>query len=547
MKWRMLPIPDDPKSEKFRMVVRLNSLASLYFFEKFTLKRDKLSPNLHKPILDKLENNIPRFLFEMPRDHLKTTMVTEGRSIWTVLPFNEADEAAMRELGYGDEWIRWMRFIHNPGRRRLLVSETITNAVKLGIRFDWHFTENDLFKHAFREILPDSKCIWGQESKQIKTNLRGPNGEGTFDFIGIGAALQSRHYNDVDEDDVVGRDALKSELVMNDTHQYHQLLMGAFQSLNEGIWTVTNNRWAPNDLSAWIRENNKKVPESKRFVIEHHSALGGCCTRHPAGKIIFPEEFSEEDFQEIRETQGMYYFSHQYLNLPVNPEDCVFKPEWLRYYKAAPSPINPGRHWIQHEVREGEVLADTNPKTLIKSLVIDPNHAEERGRARHAVVVTGFDPETDRIYLLDVWAKSSSYDELVRNIFKLARLWGLHDYWLEKIAAQQLLRYPMEYRSKEENFMMTKHDLVGERSPNAKRDRIESLEPLFRNGQIWVRHDQTEFLDEYSTYPGCRTLDILDALGFSPQAWNSFHARRILDKVRERREQRSSRRSITGY
>lgn len=95
--------------------------------------------------------------------------------------------------------------------------------------------------------------------------------------------------------------------------------------------------------------------------------------------------------------------------------------------------------------------------------------------------------------------------------------------------------------------MMTKHDLVGERSANAKRDRIESLEPLFRNGQIWVRHDQNEFLDEYTTYPACRTRDILDALGYSPQAWNSFHARRILDKMKERRMARSGRQSITGY
>src|SRR5262249_18285643 len=157
----------------------------------------------------------------------------------------------------------------------------------------------------------------------------------------------------------------------------------------------------------------------------HHSALGGCCPQHPAGKIIFPEEFSEEDFQEIRETQGMYYFSHQYLNLPVNPEECVFKPEWLRYYSAVQSPLNPDRHVLRHEVKEGEVIADLNPKILIKSIVIDPNHAEEKGRSRHAIVVSGFDPETDRIYLLDTWARSSSYDELVRNLFRLARLWGI--------------------------------------------------------------------------------------------------------------------------
>lgn len=718
-----------------------------------------------------------------------TTMVTEGRSIWTTLPFNEIDEICMRDLGYDDAWIRWMRYIHNPGRRRLIVSEVLLNAVKIGLRFDWHFKDNDRFKLCFPEILPDASCIWTQETKQIKTKLRGPNGEGTYDFLGIGGALQSRHYTDIDEDDVVGRDAVKSDLIMADVHSYHQLLMGAFVSVADGIWTVTNNRWAPNDLSGWIRENNEKVPVSKRFIIEHHSALGGCCERHLPGQIIFPEEFSQEDFDEIRETQGPYYFclpetapillpnfeekpisdivvgdevvgfefgkkgqyakltktmvkakcsfnaptvkvtmesgrsvictpnhkwfvadhqhrhrkpyrepvlglrmarvisadlpktpqeqrdldwlggildgegsvngcvfisqspeanpivcnklkeitarlgipfkgtnphnswymeggrslkvrlirhaqmakkqrfidwlwnnpgrivenggvdkiisiepageqtvygietetgnyvaygyasanSHQYLNLAVNPEECIFKREWLRYYKAAPSPIAVGKHWIQHEVKDGETIPDVNPRVLIKSIVVDPNHAEERGRSRHALAVTGFDPETDRIYLLDVWAKSSSYDDLVYNLYRLARMWGLTEYWLEENAAQTLLRYPIEYRAKTENFNLTKRTLKGSRAPNAKRDRIESLEPLFRQGQIWVRHDQNEFLDEYFNYPASRTFDVLDVLGYSPQAWNAFHARKVLDIIKKRREQHSSRHSITGY
>ncbi len=544
--WQMLPIPEQ-SSPKYKYVLRLNGLGNLYFFEKYVLQRNKLSPRLHQPICQRLETPLPRFLIEMPRDHLKTTVVTEGRNMWMTLPFTEIDEMMMRELGYGDEWIRWMKHIHNPGRRIIIVSEILNNAIKLGFRFDWHFQNNDVFKFAYPEIQPDASCIWGQETKQIKAVERGPNGEGTYDFLGVEGALQSRHYTDCTEDDVIGKKAIEEPTTMEKTHDYHRLLMGAFESVKNATWTVVNNRWAPNDLSGWIRENNKKVPESKRFVIEHHAALGGCCDRHPAGQIIFPEEFGQEDFDEIRETQGLYFFSHQYLNLPINPEECVFKVEWLRYYSAAPSPVDPNRHWIRHEVKDGEVLADFNPKVLIKSIVVDPNHAEERGRSRHSIVVSGFDPETDRVYLLDLWAKSASADELVRNLFLLAKRWGIGEYWLERVAGQQYLRYPIEYRSKTENFSMTKHDLLGERSANAKRDRIESLEPLFRNGQIWVRHDQSEFLDEYTNYPGSRTLDVLDALAYSPQAWNAFHARRILDIVRQRRERHNARKSVTGY
>jgi hypothetical protein len=552
MRWQPLPIPDPSERDKYRLAVRLNSLGSLFFFEKYTLQREKLSNGFHKSILHRLETGRPRYLIEAPRDHFKSVMVTEGRTMWRSLPFNEADEACMRDLGYGDEWIRWMKETHNPARRTLIVSETLDNAVKLGLRFDWHYLENANFKAAFPEVLPDAKCKWTGESKQQKAPSRGPQGEGTYDFIGVGGALQSRHYSDIVEDDVIGKDALESDSIMEKTHDYHKLLIGAFESYAVAAWTVVNNRWAPNDLSGWIRSHQKD------FYIESHSALGGCCPEHPPGVPIFPEEFTLEILEEIRQTQGPYFFSHQYLNLPVNPEECIFKPDWLRFYGATDSPVRTGRKWIHHEVREGEVVKDVDPNTLVRTMVVDPNHAEERGRAHHAILVTGIDPETDRVYLLDVWAKSSSYDDLVHNIFKMAKMWNLPEFWLETNAAQRLLRYPVEYMNKSGfqyegqhvHWKLSIKELKADRGANAKRTRIESLEPLFRDGRLWVRHDQSEFLNEYYDYPGGRTVDVLDCLGYATQTWNAIHAKQLLSIIRDRKQRWAGgggRSAVTGY
>lgn len=539
MRWTPLPIPEDP--EQYKLAVRLNSLGSLYFFEKYTLQRTKLSPTLHKRILDSLESDRPRYLLEMPRDHYKTVMVTEGRTMWRSLPFTEADEAAMRELGYGDEWIAWMKRTHNPARRTLTVSEIIGNAVKIGKRIDWHYAENHIFRHVFSDVMPDNKCTWNEETKQHTAGTRGPQGEGTYDYLGVGGALQSRHYSDVNEDDVIGKEALESEIVMSKSIDYHRLLIGAFESYKDASWTVVNNRWAPNDLSGWIRENQKD------FVIESHSALGGCCADHPAGEPIFPEEFSKQTLEEIRSVQGPYFFSHQYLNLPVNPEECIFNKEWVRFYEPVKSPYASERHWIRHEVKDAEVIKDVDPNTLVRSMVVDPNHAGADGRCRHAIVVTGLEPETDRIYLLDVWAQSMSYDDLVANIYRLSKLWNLPEFWLETVAAQKYLKYHLEYRNKIENRRLTVRELKSEHSKNAKRVRIESLEPLFRSGRVWVRRDQSDFLNEFYAYPGGRTVDILDCMGYATQTWNAIHAKRILQMVQERRNKWSQRKSTTGY
>jgi hypothetical protein len=529
LRWEPIIVPEECSKPKLKLILRLNALGSLYFFAKHILGRNRLS-TFHRSILTRLETDRPRYLLEAPRDHYKTVMVTEARNMWRALPFNEADEAAMRELGYDNAWIRWMQTTHNPTRRSLTISEVLENAVKVGFRIDWHYRENDKFKWVFNEIIPDKDCTWNNETKQHKCAKRGPQGEGTFDYIGVGGALQSRHYSDVYEDDVVGKEALESELVMGKTHDYHKLLIGAFERYSEASWVVVNNRWAPNDLSGWIRTNQ---PE---FFIESHSALGGCCDEHPHGTPIFPEEFSVETLAEIRRVQGPYFFSHQYLNLPVNPEECIFNKDWLRFYSPVESPLKIGRHWLHHDVKAGETVKDLDPNTLVRSMVVDPNHGGSDGRARHAIVVTGFDPETDRIYLLDLWAKSMSYDDLMANIYKIATTWNLGEFWLETIAAQKYLKYHIEYRNKIENRRLTVRELKSEHSKNAKRTRIEALEPLFREGRFWVRNDQAEFLDEYYDYPGGRTVDILDCLGYATQTWNAIHAKRILDMMRQRKE-----------
>lgn len=544
LRWQPLPIPDIAKADHFKMAVRLNALGSLYFHTKFVLGRNRLVDRVHAPLAASLEADHRQLLLEFPRAHFKSTLVGEGLVTWWALPFTEVDEAAMRELGYGDEWIAWMRRCHNPMIRILIVSEILDNAKKMGIKLDQHFQLNAMFKMIFKEIIPTNSDRWNQESKLVRVTGNRPHGEGTFDYIGVGGALQSRHYDRVIEDDLVGKDAWESEAIMEKTIDYHKLLEGAFDGINK-INYVVGNRWKPWDLNGWIRDNEAG------FVVESHGALGGCCERHPAGEPIFIEEFPMEELERIRTKQGPYMFAAQYLNLPVAPEECVFNKDWLRFYGPVKSPLahQIGKHWLRHDVVGGEVIKDVDPNTLIRSMIVDPNHAEAQGRCHHAIVVTGFEPETDRIYLLDVWARSSSYDDLIANVFKMAKLWNLHEFWLETIAAQRTLKYHIEYRNKVEGRALAVRELKSERSANAKRVRIESLEPLLRANRLWVRRDQAAFLDEYYAYPGGRTVDVLDALGYSTQTWNAIHAKRILETIHKRREKWGGRgRSrVTGY
>src|SRR5882724_12945622 len=108
--------------------MRLNSLGSLYFFIKTTLRRKRLTENLHKPICVSLEREHIKDVYELPRDHFKSTICGEGLPMWRVLFVSDEDLVEFKKLGYSDEFLQWMCRVHRPEARNLLVSENITNA-----------------------------------------------------------------------------------------------------------------------------------------------------------------------------------------------------------------------------------------------------------------------------------------------------------------------------------------------------------------------------------------------------------------------------------
>lgn len=554
--WRLIPVSNlTPKSQD--IAHRLNGLGSSYYFGKIILRKHRLVEHLHKMMLDIIEQDYLKEVIEWPRGHFKTTCYSEIAPMWWALPFTTQDELYMRHLGYGDEFIRWMKKAHDQDTRTLLVSETADNAEKLGVRIDYHYENNKFFQDLYPEIKLTPQCKWTASSK---THLRSKTanaaqGEGTYDYIGVGGALQSRHYKRVVQDDLVGKEALKSEIVMKDTIAYHQLLPGAFdvgetQGRNDEI--VVGNRWSYRDLNHHI-----KAVETN-FNFQSHSAVGGCCPKHAPNKIIFPEEFTFRILEEFKRREGSYFFSCQYLNAPTPPGDTKFKQSYLNYFMFRTVSDYDKRVMIQHLVQEGGlVIKDIFPSSLARTMVVDPNHAGTEGRSRHAIIVTGFEklPKA-KVMLLDLYAENSSHADLVYNMYRVAEKWKIKRVHLETIAAQKWLKYHIEVmnelRKKDGKWTIEIIELKIDHSKDAKIHRIESLEPMFERGEFWcLKAGHEKFIQEYVEYPYSATRDILDVLGYAMTTWSieelTDREKAALVAQNRQRFNNSHRSSMTGY
>lgn len=540
--------------EAKRLAYRINSLVDLYWFSIVVLGKHRLQHgpdyrrSLHYNMCTSVMKDGLKDVIEIPRDHYKSTIYSECFPIWKALPFGSLEEDLFAKLGYSDLFIEWMRRAHNQNIRILLVSETIKNAIKLGTRISNHYQNNDTFSQTFPEIIPGSSETWTNDSLHQKRTKEGKaHGEGTFDFIGVGAALQSRHYDLAIQDDLVGKEALNSEPVMQSTIEYHQLLVGAMDAdpRNPGKdfdELVVGNRWSHKDLNSHIRDNEPY------FAFTTHSALGGCCALHPIGNPIFPEAFSTEKLLRWKKRLGSYYFSCQFLNFPIDPSKQKFNLKDFRYYHfenvggATGVPKNVGtdkqhqmRTVIRHHVIEGDVEKDVFPRHLDRYLIIDPNHAGQHtsgkvgtnGRCRHAAIVSGILRNPRRVYLLETWAEACTIDKFVDKIFSLALKWKINKVYVEAVGAQKYLTYHLNFYKNANRFTKPEinhirfEELKTPLTANAKQERIDNMVPAVERGEVWVNATTgRDFLEEAERYGQKKGLiDLLDVFGYGPQVW----------------------------
>jgi hypothetical protein len=549
--WELIDLRSIPEVHR-KACFRLNALGSSYFFGRAALNYKDLTPTLHLGMMRSVEVDVLRAVKEYPRAHYKTTCFSIITPMWWALPFTDTDERLMRGLGYGDEWIRWMRRAHDQNTATLILSETDDNAEKMGKEISLHYQNNGVFKNTFPEIMPGKGETWNMASMTHKRNgnyLR----EGTYELAGVGKALQSRHYPRIVEDDLFGEKALYSPAEAEFTIEFHRKIPGLYRADSErpdhiGDNLVVGNRWAVNDLNGWIRKNQPG------YTFETHAVDGGCCDIHPKGTMIFPEMFSPSKMQELRDSFGPTAFAAQFLNNPQDESNRKFLDDWLKHYRLELTPHPNGVRdekgnlkmvtALQHDTYDGTVEKDVHLSQLQRFIIVDVLHDEDqkKGRSRHAIMTLGYLPgKRPRLYILSAWAKRCLFDEMTSVLFARADTWRVDTIWVEVLAGQD--GWALYFKEKNRNRggrPLRVEPLKKDRSPGAKERRIDSLEPQFSGGMIYAcRGDKgyNDFRTEYDAYKSNQTIDLLDVLGYYPQCVEDVGNREEISDFYRKREQ----------
>jgi hypothetical protein len=393
-----------------------------------------------------------------------------------------------------------------PNMRVLIASYVISNAEKMIGLTRKVYESGSAMQILFPEVIPVNfnKTRWSNESACINRDENFT--ESTFEAAGIGGASISRHYDIIIEDDLVyakkddltGKELQPGQEDIDKAIGWHKLSHSLLVPGKHTRIVNVGTRWARHDLVDYIWMNEPNYQVFQRGCVDlkelEQKEDWRLCT--PTWK----EAYDIPQLQTIRDAQGTWMFSTQYLLQPISPDETIFKREWLQQY-----------------------VADTEiPKTVRKFTTVDLAEWSDPNRKTdcNAVVITcGWD-DKHNMWILH-------YDLGRYDPSKVIKLMAMH--WekfkpeaigIESVYYQKAVaHFAREYMFEGKIPMMTIRQLKPE-SGASKEVRIRALEPLASNLAIHCKPTHTAFINEFIDYvPNNRLCkkDILDALAYQIQ------------------------------
>jgi len=265
----------------------------LFYYGKYILGFEQFDEEVHREWEFFLKGNKRLKLVLIPRDHFKSSFFTIAHPL--------------QELCLDK-------------RKRFL----LTNAV---------FDNAKTFLGSIKQQIEQNEKLkwWGLEpgdpwsSEELSVKRETIHKEPSVSIAGIGSQLPSQHYDEIIWDDLVNDKNITSKEYIDKVIEWWKDSISLLEPGGLGI--VVGTRWNYRDLYQYIIENL-----AEQFDIIVKKAIAD------DGKIYFENRFSQKELDKLKVLKGPYKFSLQYQNELTDPEDAIFKLEWILKYKERPKP-----------------------------------------------------------------------------------------------------------------------------------------------------------------------------------------------------------------
>lgn len=349
--------------------------------------------------------------------------------------------------------------VNNPEITIGIFSHTKPTAKKFLLQLKYEFEENEDLKTIYAEIFwknPQKEAPSWSEDKGITVKRQSNPREATVEAHGLvdgqptGSHFQLRVY-----DDVVTLESVTTPEQVKKTTEAHDLSDNLGARGEDGI------------RRAWRVGTRYKFGDTYQDIIDRKMVKVRLYPATDDGtKTGKPVLVSRETLQQMIRDQPSAIFAAQQLLNPAAGVEALFQAKWLKY-------------------------TDIRPATLTIYIMCDPASSRKRGRDNTAIFVLGIDATRNK-YLLDGYSHKMGLSERWQKLRDLYVKWSnAPGVQFVKVGYERYgLLDAMEHF--EERMLVERlgFEIVELAWPaeggNAKYDRIQRLEPEFRNGRFWL-------------------------------------------------------------
>lgn len=330
------------------------------------------------------------------------------------------------------------------------------------------------------DILKQTYAWWPKSEASFRkwTKWRVQFGHFSFQVASLDTTQVSRHARQVWNDDLVNDDNAYSETERAKVLRKWKLqksILTKSSKLKVGTELEFGTPYHSQDLMAHII---KHVRGYEKFIIPYK--LVGLKGEE---FLTFPEVFTWEDFEQIREDQGASIFATQYELNVIDDADRIAYEGMVRYYKYPPENYN-------------------------RYLIVDPAGTENKRNDPSAFVVVDVD-QAGVLYIAYAqhhWLMPNAMQQFAEQ---LARSYKVDEVYYERekysISIEDTVRHSGS------TFIISFVEPKG----RPKEKRIHRLKQYFETGRIFLSQGMTDFEDQLLSYPDCQHDDLLDALAYT--------------------------------
>lgn len=380
-------------------------------------------------------------------------------------------------------WLLW----HNQDLRIMIDSETLGNAklylagVKDLIQNSETMRQVCVDEEGNYVLEPNYSLAGGCVEDQIillhrrKVGLKEPS---VF-CSGVDNARTGMHPDVIIMDDLVSERNVTTENQLQKVEDHYKYSLSLLE-IGGGCLFVIGTRYHMADLYG-------KLIEGKTLDTLVRPAISA------EGDLYFPARLTDDFLKQMKKEQGSYIYSCQYMLDPVNPEDAIFKREFIQYID-------------EMEIR-GNVCE--------RYITVDPAVSQSERSDYTVIMVTGVDPEKKR-YVERVIRKRMLPNELINTLFEVVgETKHIKKVGIEAVAFQKALIYFVKNEMRRRNHYF---NLIELKADKDKIRRAQMIQPAWENGDYYLnRNECKELVRELMEFPMSEHDDTVDAMAYVEQ------------------------------